>query len=740
MLSDSDLVNLKLDRASLRARFDRDRSEMTPAEQRLVDRWKQRAQGGRDFNLLHYKVFLAIDRALDSDFYQTTQTLMGLLKDLADTKDQEAAVSVVNTWGMPHLLTPDIDPKTGLATGKKILSLPALCQVVVSLARSYTQNRVARIVNERTSVPLFKYEPAFATDENRLACEVLTQAVDQISRNFGYAHILAQAVQAAVSYGQQFMFIGEEWCSKRGREGLRYVLPHPNRTYYDTAFPTATLNTETGVRYCGYWEVTNYGTMRTQSGYWNRDRIRMSYKTMDTELSVYLQTTGACSLAHWPTAAPGAFVSQLDREAGNELNFLTSAQDDYPVFKTEHFELVNPRLDFDDPTMPDQDYWFRVVLASDDTPLYVACLPGRPATVVQYEPSDNRVIQSGLTLQVLPYQDHVTNLMTQGILSIKQNLSNLNLVDADAVNENEFKSLVANNNEALYRKLNFMFFSSREMAKRGAAPNAFVFPNRFTPQDIGGHLTMIQQLLSILERVTGISAQEIGSFASHEQSAEEIRMIHSSTSQRYEFVAANVDRAIEAWKAQLYQFWTAKGKADSLAMVSPELIPMAQEAGYLIKGQGPKGALIQVPAGRIRVESFVAQRDGPNRVSWTEIGSSMLQLLTTVSASPDIMAASGGKFIKLLNMAFEALGMPRGFRLDEPPEATPDIQGYITQQLQAFAEQTKGFVREELQALLTTLASNAPVTQAPAMEPAAPPMGPEVPMGAPMPMGAPPMV
>ena len=63
-------------------------------------------------------------------------------------------------------------------------------------------------------------------------------------------------------------------------------------------------------------------------------------------------------------------------------------------------------------------------------------------------------------------------------------------------------------------------------------------------------------------------------------------------------------------------------------------------------------------------------------------------------------------------MAFEALGMPRGFRLEEPPTATPDIQSYITQQLQEFAGQTKGYVKEELQNLITTLASNAPVTQA----------------------------
>ena len=714
MVVDQRLVNLKLDPASLRLRFDRDRSLMSIPEQKLVDRWKQRAQGGRDFNLTHYKTFLAIDRALDSDFYQTTQTLIGLLKDLAGAKDQEAALSVVNTWNMPHLLEDDLDAKTSMPTGKKRLSLPVLSQVVISLARAYTQNRVSRIVNERTSIPLFKYEPAYSTDQNKLYCEVITQAVDQISRNFGYAHILAQAVQGAVSYGQQFMFIAEEWCSKSGgREGLRYILPHPNRTYNDTSFPTATPNTETGVRFAGYWEVTTYGTMRLNAGYWNRDRIRQSYKTLDTSLSVYLQTTGACALAHWPSAAPGSFVSQLDRESNNETNFLTAAQDDHPVFKTEHFELVNPRVDFDDPTMPDEEFWFRIVLASDDTPLYVACLPGRPATVVQYEPNDSRVIQSGLAIQVLPYQDHATNLITQGILSIKQNLANLNMVDTDVVDETEFKRRVVNSNETLYRGLNFGYFSGREVAKRGTAPEKAIYSFRFTQLDPSGHLSMIQQLLSVLERVTGISAQEVGSFASHEQSAEEIRAIHTSTSQRYEFVAANIDRAIESWKSQLYTYWTAFGKAENLAMISVELVDEAINSGFTVDGSGPKGALIRAPKDRIRVEAFLAQRDGPNRVSWSDIGGQMLQLLSVVSASPDIMASTGGQVINLLNMAFDALGMPRGFRLQAPPQATPDIQTYITEQLKQFADQTKGFVREELQTMLTTLASAAPVAQTP---------------------------
>lgn len=717
MLSKADLVNMKLDPESLRARFDRDENLLSPAERRLRDRWRQRAQAGRDFSLTHYKYWLAIDRTLDSDFMQTTQTLVSLLKDLSVSKNMEDAVSAVEAWGMTHLLESEMDPKTGAATGRKTLSVPVLSQVIISIARAYTQNRVARIVNERTSEPLFKYEPAYSTESNKLFCEVITQAVAQISRNFGYSHLLAQAVQACVSYGQAVLFIKEEWNAKTpGKEGLRYDLPHPARVYYDLAHPTSSLNTETGLRYIGYWMVETYGDIRHNPAYWNRERVKMSYRSMDSRISTYLQTTGACTLAYWPTAAPGQFVSQLDREAQQELSFYTSADDDKLVFKSEHFELINPRIDMGDDSLPDRDIWFRVVLGSDDTPLYVAALPARPAVLFQYEPVDTHVLQEGLTLQILPFQNHLTNLMTQGILSAKQSLANLNGVDTDVIDPEQFKKDVVNPNETLYRKLNFFYFSGRELERKGKSPDQLVYPFRFAPQDISAHLAMIQQLLSILERVSGISAQEIGSFASHEQSAEEIRQIHQATSQRYEFVAQNIDRAIEAWKSQLYEYWGCYGSAEALAMIAPELVPQAQQVGFEIIDGGAKGALIRAPKDRLRVEAFTSMRDGPNRVPWQQIGVSMLQTISTIAASgiipPDQM-------IRLLNTTFDAMGMPRTFRIQAPPTATPDIQTYITEQLREFAGQAKGYIQDELKNLVTALAANAPAPGAEALPPPA---------------------
>ncbi len=166
---------------------------------------------------------------------------------------------------MTHLLAPDMDPKTGLPNGKKSLNLPALYSVILSLPRAYTLMRISRIVNERMSSPFMKYEPAFSSDQNRLYGDVLTQRVDVMNRDFGFTATFAQAVQGAAKYGQQIQFLQEEWFSrpdysdgpKAGKEGLRYTLPHPSRTYYDLNHPLWTLNTGTGCRYAGYWRITS---------------------------------------------------------------------------------------------------------------------------------------------------------------------------------------------------------------------------------------------------------------------------------------------------------------------------------------------------------------------------------------------------------------------------------------------------------------------------------------------------
>lgn len=721
MISNADLLQYRLDPASLRQRFDMDPNLLGVPEKRLVERWKSRAQAGRDWNLTHYKTYLAIDRAWDSDFYQSTQTIIGMLKDLVETKSMDTAISVVTQWSMTHLLAPDIDAKTGQPTGKKTLNLPALYSVILSLPRAYTLMRVARIVNERMASPFMKFEPAFSSDLNRLYGDVLTQRVDVMNRDFGFTATFAQAVQGSAKYGQQIQFLQEEWYSKAdyangpkvGKEGLRYTLPHPTRTYYDLNHPLWTLNTGTGCRYAGYWRITSFDELRLSGQYWNTERVKRSYRMLDGQWQIFFQTTGQCAISHYPMSPAGGMFSQLDRESTAEQPYYTKSMGDQPVWLTEHFECFNPRIDLDDPNMPNTDLWLRVVLASDDTPLYVACLPDRPATAWLYEPDDTRAIQEGLVLQVLPFSDHGSNLISQAIVTAKQNLANVTLWDSSVLAKDDMAK-IENAGDAFYRRTNFIEFDSRKLVKQSVNANDLFHTFHFGKGDIGAHLQVLGQLLALLERVVGMSAQEVGSYASHEQTAEEQRQIHQATSQRYEYVASWMDRAFEAWKSQVYSYLMAYGVADSYASVSAELLPMAQQAGFLVGEQDSRGnVLVQAPLNKLRVEGFTSQRDGPNRVSWQQIGVQMLQTLPAILQIP-ALANDGGQQVKMVNYMLEAMGFPRAFRITPPPQATPDVQAYIQEQLRAFADQAKGYVDQKI------AEASAPPPAAPAEAPLPP--------------------
>jgi hypothetical protein len=103
-------------------------SRTSAPEKRLVDRWRTRAQQGRDQNLENYKIYAAIDAAWDAGFRQTSQTLIGLIRDLAESSgdDPMTPIETARKWGLTHLIVDQKDPKTGKPTGRKMLSLPVM--------------------------------------------------------------------------------------------------------------------------------------------------------------------------------------------------------------------------------------------------------------------------------------------------------------------------------------------------------------------------------------------------------------------------------------------------------------------------------------------------------------------------------------------------------------------------------------------------------------------------------------
>lgn len=693
VITASEITRLKLTPKDLQERFDKPEAEMGDAEKLLVQRWKNRSQAGRDFCYRHYQTYLALDRAWDANFYQSTQTLIGFLHDLSQLEGAQHVESLAQKWSMTHLLTPELDPKTSQPTGRKTVNVPTMYSVIMSLGRAYTMARVSRLVNERIGTPFMKYEPAVSTDVNKLFGDLTTQGIGVMSREMGHVGDFKQAVQAAGKYGQAIMFLKEDWYRQPdyvngpviGKEGLRYMFPHPFRTYYDVSSPLRTLLSDTGCRYVGFWDMLRFEELRSDPHLWNRDRIKRSTRSLDPTYQIFLQTTGGCRVTASPVSG-GHFTGTLDPVTATENQYYSKSEDDQPVWVTEHFEKLNPMRDLDMKDGPDAEFWFRVRMASDDTPIYVSCLPDVPAIPWLWEPDDQRVIQEGMLLQVIPFQDQLTNIMTQANLTARQNLANLTLYNQDAIPKEDYVRDVVNAGEVSLRKLNHLGVSFRNLGKlevRG--PGDVVMPVQFPKNPVNELILVAGQLLSLLERVTGMSAQEVGSYASHEQSAEEVRQIHTATSQRYEYIAGWIDDSFEAWKRQLYSYWISFGSLAVVAKVDPMYTELAQKLGLTQNQDGT----FSVPPEKVRVSGFIAQRDGPNRVPWAQLGSSMIQLLSTLAP---ILQGNPAEMVKLLNDGFEAMGLPRSFRMTPPDLATPDVKTYIQQEIAKLAQVVKEYV------------------------------------------------
>lgn len=277
-----------LDAKSLKKYFDADTiaaNTDSPAS-KLVKSISEKIQTGIERNRRDYRLYKAMDWAYDQPFYQISYTqLKGLISNKPDDKK---VLETVKQWGLSHLVSDmynqDGSPCCGPdGKSKKAINLPVFTNVFVPIVMAYATIRWAKLYNDRNTIPHFKYEPVQFTKENRLRCEIVTQAVQRQSSWFDYPADTKQTILQTLMYGFCINFPREAWFvehqlnesneKKVVREGLRFTMPHPSRTYYDQYHRLSTLNSNSGCSYAGYWELQKYQDVNNHPLYWNQDKF-----------------------------------------------------------------------------------------------------------------------------------------------------------------------------------------------------------------------------------------------------------------------------------------------------------------------------------------------------------------------------------------------------------------------------------------------------------------------------------
>lgn len=672
------LKKLGITQANLKKKF----TSKKPSDKikELVQLMRDRIDEGRRQNLVDYKLWWAMDVAYDVPFRQTTYSMLWSLMDRL-SKNEIASDKVKETfesWGLSQFI------KEEKNNGKTchVVDLPVMFKIHIPLVRAYLNIRWAKLYSDRNVFPFLKYEPIKYTTENRMRCEIITDTIEMMGQQMGYRSTFKQWLFNMLHYGTAIMFPSEDWyrekCPyldpegkiyyKTKKQGLRYNIPHPSRVFYDQAHRVGTINYDNGVSFAGYWRIARYREVMKSQVFWNKEQVSMMDHDLIANNAVFFSTVYPCQM-EFPNAANSRIsgAGMLDRESN--VSYYTSAHEDKACVLTDLFmKLVPSEWDLGE---CDEPFWFRFVLANDDDVLYCAPLCYTAPVYMGYDAHEERRRNASLSLEVLPFQDHMSNLVTQQILTIKQNLAHVIFVNTDLVKENYIRK-IENKGEDLYRTITFIPYEGRKvMMGQNDIRQAFT-DIKFQPVNSAELMTTFRMLLDILERVLVFSAQEVGSVASHEQTAEEARIVAGNVNTRVELTNSFIEDALYAWKKQLYDGLMGYGDKEIYAQVPtvpplnhPELIEkigfnivddQTYVTGSKMQLKGPKSAL--------QMEGFSSAREGESRINNTEVAAAMAQVMQVMMSNQMTMMAIGPQqAIDIYNMIIRVAGMPREFKL-----------------------------------------------------------------------------
>lgn len=656
----------------------------------LTERISSRVKDGVTRSMREARLWWAIDRAYDVPFRQTAATLVeGLMSKKLGGQE---SVKIAESWGLTHLLVPQLDKAgkpccyPGTHDPKLTLHLPTFTQIFLPLVLSYSKIRHAKLFSDIDQTPLYKYEPLKLTSKNRMKCEIITDRVDVMTTQMGYRMAERDSIFQMLQYGIALNFPMEKWYVEEQpgeddkpeivKEGIRWAIPHPSKMYYDLAHRTSTLNTDTGCEYAGYWDVQRWRDVRTNKNYFNTDKVSYGPSDWITNHWNPYNTLYPCQMSFPSISSPGS--GDLDRQ--KQISLYSTADDDKATIVAPHFEKLIPS----DWGLGDYDYpvWFRFVMGHTDTVIFAEPLCYRPTVYYGYDADTNRALNASLALELLPHQDMLGNYLSQLLYSIKKNLASVTFYNEEIVSADDIRK-IDSPDEAVYRGLMFIGRSKRELSWQQNTTDEAFHNVSFPKHNIQEIVTGIMTHLSLMERMLGFSAQEVGQTAGHEQSATEITTIHGNSNVRLDHTRGFVEDGMNARKRTLYDGMMAYSDDDILAQiaeVNDKTRAQLKDIGFSIEEEAEPGRTKAGVRGKkksLDIDGFTSNREGGKRINNIQIAAAMIKMFETVLAQPLLVQAMGlPQIADMLNLVFEYAGMPREYKITvkDVPRGTEEGQ------------------------------------------------------------------
>lgn len=622
----------------------------------------------------------------------------------------------------------------------KDINLPKLYEISINLVRSYLTRRLAAQATRFSGLyPYFKYEPRSTSQVGKLRGDALSQRVEIMSDQFGYRHLGVQIIRDMLLYAHTLVFPACSWerqvqwekvpvnpeladgtsddasnlQARVVREGVPFVIPHPTRVFWDNLFPLSSINTDTGCRWLGFWEIQRYSDIQHNPAYFNKNTIafteqgRQFYNRYGPYFNLYYNSTRISF--PMPNPVDGSPAADNDRQ--NNIAYYTHTAGDSAMFVSEYYERVIPK----DVGLGDYPYpvWLRLVVGSDDTVIFGEFMPSAPAAYFGFNENDGRQRNISPAHELMPYQDQISNLLSQILLTAKSELLKIYMVDIDTVDEN-VRSAIKDTMAGKDYYVNPLLIEYSSIKARNVGQNTSrpvdVIKSEASSQ-INQLFNAITQLLSIVERMMVLSPQELGQPAPREVSATEITEISQSTNTVYGYISDAIDEGRAAMKRILYESLVAKStETIKVPVVGRYASEIVKEAGFEVESSlsddssVPMAIRHQTVIGTKQqlVHDYVfTSRDGGDRSVNTQAAQTLTQLVSSVMGIPDVAQAVGKtKLFGMINEIFRLSGAGYDLKLEPEPGQTDAITNQQQDQQIKQLEQQITQLQQQMQQMM----------------------------------------
>jgi len=335
--------------------------------------------------------------------------------------------------------------------GETIVSLPRLYEMSITIVRSYVTRRLAAQTARFANLwPYFRYEPRGVDTVSKAKADFLSARADTWVDQYNIRHFGTQLVRDQLLYARSLAFprcawdIVEQWRPKAlnvpgqeievesyvKREGIDFINAHPTRYYWDLSAPLANINTDNGPCFIGYWDIVRFGTLKNGE-YFNTESVEVGEALLQlikqhSEFFNYYVDPRVIN-----TVGPKGHDPSLDNATAAKVGVYTANDDDRGVLLVQHFEKINPKhegiCDYD------CEIWMRFSVAGDGTIVHVEAMPSIPACYGGMNENDSRVVNASMAMELLPYQDQLSNLTSSMLQNLRTSMIQLWLLDKDSL-------------------------------------------------------------------------------------------------------------------------------------------------------------------------------------------------------------------------------------------------------------------------------------------------------------------